>query len=88
MFDKIKKAIGISKANPRSPTLNTLIMVEEFIKENSGKLGKTAIFKRLPKKVMWQTYQVIMKYLENDEKIRINDAGLVEYVWDINKLGD
>jgi hypothetical protein len=39
-------------------------MVEKFIEEHSGKYKKTELFKKLPKKVMWQTFQVIMEYLE------------------------
>lgn len=36
----------------RSPTLQTVLMVEKFIEENSGEYKKTDLFKNLPKKVM------------------------------------
>ena len=89
MFDKLKKAIGIdNKKSVRSPTLDTIRMVEEFIKENSSKLKKTELFKKLPKKVMWQTYQVIINYLEEIKKISTNNEGFLEYIWNntlINK---
>ncbi len=82
MFDKLKKAIGIdTKKQVRSPTLDTIRMVDGFIRENSGKLKKTEVFKKLPKKVMWQTYQVIINYLEEIKKITTNDKGFLEYVW-------
>ena len=35
----------------RSPRLDTIIMVEKFIKENSGEFKKTELFNNLPKKI-------------------------------------
>ncbi len=87
MFDKLKKAIGIEgKKSVRSPTLDTIRMVENFIKENSLKYKKTEAFKNLPKKVMWQTYQVIISYLEEIKKICINNEGYLVYLWNHEKL--
>lgn len=65
----------------RSPTLQTVLMVEKFIKENSGEYKKTDLFKNLPKKVMWQTFQVIIEYLERNYKIIIEKDGKVVYIW-------
>ena len=65
----------------RSPTLQTVFMVEKFIDENSGEYTKTQLFKNLPKKVMWQTFQVIMEYLENINKIVYDKEGYVVYIW-------
>ena len=65
----------------RSPTLQTVLMVEKFIKDNSGEYKKTDLFKNLPKKVMWQTFQVIMEYLENMLRIAYDNEGYVVYIW-------
>ncbi len=65
----------------RSPTLQTVLMVEKFIEENSGEYKKTDLFKSLPKKVMWQTFQVIMEYLERSYKITIEKNGVITYIW-------
>jgi hypothetical protein len=65
----------------RSPTLQTVLMVERFIDENSGEYKKTEIFKKLPKKVMWQTFQVIMEYLEESLRIVYDKEGYVIYIW-------
>ena len=65
----------------RSPTLQTVLMVEKFIEENSGEYKKTDLFKNLPKKVMWQTFQVIMEYLESVYKIVYDKEGYVVYIW-------
>ncbi|MEK6855862.1 MAG: hypothetical protein AABX66_01750, partial [Nanoarchaeota archaeon] len=53
----------------RSPTLQTVLMVEKFIDTHSGAYKKTELFNNLPRKVMWQTFQVIMEYLESIHKI-------------------
>jgi len=65
----------------RSPTLQTVLMVEKFIDRNSGEYKKTELFKNLPKKVMWQTFQVIMEYLENILRIAYDNKGYVVYIW-------
>lgn len=65
----------------RSPTLQTVLMVEKFIDDHSGEYKKTELFNNLPKKVMWQTFQVIMEYLESNYRIVIEKDGRVVYIW-------
>lgn len=69
------------KYHKRSPTLQTVFMVEKFIEKESGEFKKTELFKNLPKKVMWQTFQVIMEYLESIAKIAYDKKGYVVYIW-------
>ncbi len=72
-----------TEKNPfaRSPTLGTVLMVEKFIKENSGEFTYTELWKKLPKKVMWQTYLVILDYLQSINKIALDKNGTVGYIW-------
>lgn len=81
--EKMQKEESYSSKNElaRSPTLQTVLMVEKFIDENSGEFTKTQLFNNLPKKVMWQTFQVIMEYLESIRKIVYDKEGYVVYVW-------
>ena len=65
----------------RSPTLQTVLMIERFIDDNSGEYKKTELWRRLPRKVMWQTFQVIMTYLEDTNRIVYDQEGYVVYVW-------
>jgi len=65
----------------RSPRLETVIMVELFIKENTGQFKKTELFQRLPKKMMWGTFNVILEYLWNNNKIGIDKNGYIVYIW-------
>ena len=65
----------------RSPTLQTVLMVERYIDENSGEYKKTQIWNRLPKRVMWPTFQIIIDYLESIHKIAYDKEGYVVYIW-------
>ncbi len=65
----------------RSPTLDTVLMVEETIEENSGEYNRTELWKNLPKKVMWQTFLVILDYLESINKIAFDKEGKIAYIW-------
>jgi len=65
----------------RSPTLETVLMVERMIENYSGEFTKTELWKRLPKKVMWQTYSTILDYLQDINKIAIDRIGKIGYIW-------
>lgn len=65
----------------RSPNLQTVLMVEKFIEENSGEYTYTELWKLLPKKVMWQTYLVILDYLQSINKIALDRNGTIGYIW-------
>ena len=65
----------------RSPTLQTVLMIERFIDENSGEFNIRGLWEHLPKKVMWQTYLVVLNYLQSINKIAIDRNGIVGYIW-------
>ncbi len=65
----------------RSPRLDTVIMVEKFIEKTSGEFKKTTLFNNLPKKVMWGTYNIILEYLWENNKIALDNEGNVIYIW-------
>lgn len=69
------------KSEIRSPTLQTVLMVEKFIDDNSGAYKKTELWNKLPRKVMWQTFQVIVGYLEENGKIAYDKEGYIVYIW-------
>ena len=52
-----------------SPQLDTILMVESFIREHSGEFKKRALWENLPKKMMYQTFSTIISYLEDSGKI-------------------
>jgi len=65
----------------RAPRLDTVLMVEEFIEKNSGEYNQTELFNNLPKKMLWQTFRIILAYLENLNKIVINKDGTITWIW-------
>jgi len=65
----------------RSPNLGTVLMIEKTIEEYSGEFNRTEIWKKLPRKVMWQTYLIVLDYLENINKIAFDREGTVGYIW-------
>jgi len=55
----------------RFPRLDTVLMVEKFIKEYDGEYKKRELWEHLPKKMMYQTFCVIIDYLLYSNKISI-----------------
>ncbi|MDP3990592.1 MAG: hypothetical protein Q8Q01_05305 [archaeon] len=61
----------------RYPNLNTVLMVEDFLKEHRDMPMKISeIRKNLPKQVMNQTLQVILEYLWRSGKIIYGPKGV------------
>ena len=69
-----------------SPTLESVIMVEKTIKKFSQEYGKYQLWKKLPKKMMYQTYQVILDYLEDSGKIMIDKSGCIIWTYNPERL--
>ena len=65
----------------RSPTLDTVLMIEKIIEQFSGEISRTELWNKLPRKVMWQTYLVVLDYLQSINKIAIDSNGIVGYIW-------
>lgn len=61
------------------PRLDTVLMVEDTIKKLDYYPTKNQLWRALPKMVMWQTFNLILEYLEKSNKIIIDKKG--EIVW-------
>ncbi|MEK6919352.1 MAG: hypothetical protein AABW73_04945 [Nanoarchaeota archaeon] len=72
---------NVAKIITRSPTLETVMMVENFIKKHNGDFKRNELWKMLPKKVMWGTFNVILQYLVDNSKIGIDKNDYVVYIW-------
>ena len=62
------------------PQLDTILMVEEAIQKLDYP-KKTELWKSLPKKVMYQTFCMIIDYLKESGKIMIDDDGRIVWTW-------
>ena len=65
----------------RFPRLDTVIMVEEFIKEKDGMFRKKQLWENLPKKMMYQTFSVIIDYLILSNKISVDTEGKIGWIF-------
>jgi hypothetical protein len=57
-----------------SPTLDSILMVEEVL-QHMNYPKKTELWKALPKKMMYQTFCLIIDYLEQSGKIMTDRDG-------------
>lgn len=69
-----------------SPTLESVFMVEETIQKHSHECGKYQLWKKLPKKMMYQTFQVILEYLEKSGKILIDKDGCIIWIYNPERV--
>jgi len=57
-------------------------MVEKTIQKYSQECGKYQLWKKLPKKMMYQTFQVILNYLKQSGKILIDGDECLVWTYD------
>jgi hypothetical protein len=62
------------------PRLDTVLMIEEAIKKAKEYPSKRQLWLSLPKKIMYQTFNLILEYLEESGKIVIKDGKII-WVW-------
>jgi len=69
-----------------SPTLESVLMVERTIQKYSQECGKYQLWKKLPKKMMYQTFLTILDYLENSGKILIDKDGCIMWIFNPKRI--
>ena len=60
-----------------SPTLNTVMMVEDTLKDAKEVITLAELKRRLPKKVMHQTLVQVIDYLQSGGKVFIGTKGIL-----------
>jgi hypothetical protein len=65
----------------RFPRLDTVLMVEEFIRKHDGEFKKRSLWESLPKGMMYQTFCVIIDYLLYSRKISIDVEGKIGWIY-------
>lgn len=64
------------------PRLDTVIMVEETVKKAKEYQSKAELLRSLKKKIMYQTFLLILDYLEKSNKIYIDKQdGKIVWIW-------
>ena len=70
----------------RFPRLDTVLMVERFIQEYDGEFKKRPLWENLPRKMMYQTFCVIIDYLIYSRKISIDSEGKIGWIYYPEKI--
>ena len=63
------------------PRLDSVLMVEKLIYDTSGEFTKKQLWERLPRKMMYQTFSVIIDYLLYSMKIAVDREGKIGWIW-------
>ena len=80
---EMKKVIRMERLE-HSPTLNTILMVENVIKNSKNSIITVAEIKRaLPRQINHNTLMVILEYLESSNKIAVSLKGIT-WIYDNN----
>ena len=59
------------------PNLKTVLMVEEVLKKANNLISREELKKKMPTKIMHQTLNVILEYLEDSGKILDGRKGIL-----------
>ncbi|MAG21826.1 MAG: hypothetical protein CL943_00780 [Candidatus Diapherotrites archaeon] len=65
----------------RYPRLDTVLMVENFIREHSGEFKKRKLWESLPRKMMYQTYCTTIDYLLESGKIVVDKERKIGWIY-------
>ncbi len=69
------------------PRLDTVIMIEDAIRSAKEYPTKAELLRHLPKKVMYQTFNLVLDYLQRSNKIIVTKDGRIVWVFaDSEKL--
>lgn len=69
------------------PRLDTVLMIEDSIKNAKEYPTKAELLRSLPKKVMYQTFNLVLDYLQKSNKILIDRRdGRIVWIFGNDKL--
>ena len=72
---------GLKKQSHRYPRLDTILTLEDFIKEHDGEFKKRKLWESLPKKMMYQTFCIAFDYLLISRKISVDSEGKIGWIF-------
>ncbi|MFH1750823.1 MAG: hypothetical protein ABH863_04040 [Candidatus Micrarchaeota archaeon] len=59
------------------PRLDTILLVEDMLRSAPNEMTRTALYRALEGRVMYQTLKVILNYLEKSNKITFVEGKIV-----------
>jgi hypothetical protein len=70
------------------PRLDSILMVEKAIQESEDYPSRMELWRSLPKKMQYQTFKLILDYLERSNKIMFEGGKVVWIFANSGKLND
>jgi len=70
------------------PRLDSILMVEKAIQESEDYSTRTELWGSLPKKMQYQTFKLILNYLEKSNKIMFQDEKIIWIFANNKKLNE
>ena len=64
-----------------NPTLESILMVERTIKKYSAEYTVFQLWKKLPRKITYQAYKIIISYLISSNKITMDRRKVLVWIW-------
>lgn len=64
-----------------NPTLESVLMVENTIEKTSGEFTAYQIWKKLPRKISYQSFKIILSYLIGSNKITVSRDRKLVWIW-------
>jgi hypothetical protein len=75
------KLLKSENPSARFPRLDTVLLLEEFIQEKDGEFRKKQLWEALPKKMMYQTFSIILDYLIISGKVSVDSEGKIGWIF-------
>ncbi len=63
------------------PRLDTVLMIESAFRKVKKCKSRVRLWKSLPKKVMYQTFSLVVNYLQKSRKIRLEENGSITWIF-------
>ncbi len=63
------------------PRLDTVMMIEDAVRRAKEYPTKAELLRSLPKKIMYQTFNLVLKYLQRSNKIIVTKDGRIVWVF-------
>jgi hypothetical protein len=77
VIDEPKLFVHQPKPILHEPKLDTILMVEKAILESKDYPTRMQLWRSLPRKVQYQTFQRILAYLEASGRIAFHESGII-----------
>ncbi len=71
----------IKNTSMRYPRLDTILMIEDTIKEHDGEYRKKQLWGNLPKKMMYPTFSIALDYLISSGKVSVDSEGKIGWIF-------